>query len=184
MRYRAGKEKNEFYPTPIEAVDLAIPLMDKTLSWWEPCAGDGAISNRLDIDFSSDLEPQAPFISTLNVLECDKPEGVQAIITNPPFTLGYDIVHRALFEFKIPALMLMRVEYMAGKNRMDIRKHMTKMHIVSELIKFTTTSGRVVNGNGTGRCAWMLFEPDKTPDTVETKFVLYGNPTENFDKFF
>lgn len=173
MRYRTNKEKNEFYPTPTQAVDLAIPLMDLNLFWWEPCAGDGAISDRLPIKFSSDIEPLKDGIHTLDVLTCDKPKGVNAIITNPPFSLGYDIVHRALFEWKIPCLMLMRVEYMAGKNRMDIRKHMTKMHIVSELIKFTTTEGRVVNGNGTGRCAWMLFEPDKTPDTVETKFVLY-----------
>jgi hypothetical protein len=173
MRYRAEKERNEFYRTPSQAVDLAIPLMDKELSWWECCAGDGAISNRLHTTFASDLEPQADNIETLDVLNCDKPENVNAIITNPPFTLGYDIVHRALFEWGITALMLMRVEYMSGKNRLDIRKHLTKMHIVSEQIKFATSNGRVVNGNGTGRCAWFLFEPNKTPSSVETKFVLY-----------
>lgn len=174
MRYRRNKEFNEFYVTPPQAVDLAKPLMDNDLLWWECCAGDGAISNRLPITFASDINPQAENIQTLDVLECEKPKGVNAIITNPPFTLGYDIVHRALFTWNIPALMLMRVEYMSGKNRLEVRKHLTKMHIVSELIKFTTSDGRVVNGNGTARCAWFLFEPNKIPSTIETKFVLYN----------
>ena len=178
MRNRT-KEKNEFYATPSEAVKLAIPLMNNSLKWWECCAGDGAISNNTsitaDIVVASDIDPKHEDIVMLNVLECDKPNNINAIITNPPFTLGHDIIKRALFEWKIPILVLMRVEYMAGKNRLDIRKHLTKIHIVSDLIKFKTESNRIVNGNGTGRCAWFLFEPTITPISVDCKFVMYSD---------
>lgn len=176
MRNRKNKELFEFYPTPIEAVELARPLLDKDTKWWEPCAGDAVILNHFDnVVLGSDINPRAENVEQLDFFQSDLPAGIGGIITNPPFSLGYDIVKKALFEYKIKALMLMRVEYMSGKNRMDIRQHLTKMHIISDLVKFKTVSGRIVNGNGTGRVAWMLFEPDKQPETVEMKWVLYDD---------
>ena len=103
-----------------------------------------------------------------------KPDNIDGIITNPPFTLGYELIKKSLFEWKVPCLLLMRVEYIAAKARQDVVKHMTDMHIVSDLIKFETESGRIVNGNGTGRCAWMLFDPNETPEFIRMKYVLYG----------
>jgi hypothetical protein len=78
-----------------------------------------------------------------------------------------------MLEWKIFALLLMRVEYMAAKKRHDMALYMSHMHIVSDLIKFTTETGRIVNGNGTGRCAWMLFDPNKTTDEIILKYVKY-----------
>lgn len=170
----ADKSAFEFYATPKEAVLLAKPLMDPKIKWWEPCAGDGAIRDNLpNVIKSSDINIMADNIEQLDVLKCEKPKGITGMITNPPFTLGHDIIKRALFEWKIPALMLMRVEYMAGKNRLDIRKHMTKMCIVSDLIKFRRDDDTYINGNGTGRCAWMLFDPNQTVKQVELTWGLY-----------
>ena len=105
----------------------------------------------------------------------DKPKNIEGIITNPPFTLGYELIKKSLYEWKIPALLLLRVEYIAAKSRQDVVKYMTDMHIVSDLIKFETISGRIINGNGTGRCAWMLFDPDANPDYIKMKYVLYAS---------
>ena len=175
MRSRQ-KEKNEFYETPVLAARLAGALMDPSLNYWEPCAGRRAIANQFDnITECSDIEIMVDGVSKRDALTCSKPDNIQAIITNPPFTLGDEITRRALFEWEIPALMLMRVEYISGKNRMDIRKHLTDLHIVSDLIRFETLDGRIMNGNGTGRCAWMLFDPKKIPKQVRTKFVLFDN---------
>ena len=107
------------------------------------------------------------------MFDCDLPNGINALVTNPPFTLGYDLVKKCLYEWKIPVLLLMRLEYINAKARRDVRKHLTHLHIVSDMIKFTTESGRVVNGNGTGRCAWMLFDPNVITETTETKWVLF-----------
>tara|TARA_B100000767_G_C19454206_1_gene405353 strand:+ start:47 stop:616 length:570 start_codon:yes stop_codon:yes gene_type:complete len=186
-RKKQNKEEHEFYPTPIDAVELARTLLDQNKRWWEPCAGDGRILNHFDnVILGTDIKPRSPEVKESNFITMNKPKNIEGIITNPPFTLGYDLIKKALYEWKIPALLLMRVEYIAAKARQDVVKHMTDMHIVSDLIKFETISGRIVNGNGTGRCAWMLFDPNKTPEYIRMKYVLYKKKINksNLNEFF
>ena len=65
--------------------------------------------------------PNFDGIEKLNVLTCDKPKDVDAIITNPPFFAINEILDRALFEWKIPILLLCRIEPLSTK----IRNHYT-----------------------------------------------------------
>jgi hypothetical protein len=171
----ARREERDFYRTPRECVELAGALMDNALQWWEPCAGDGAISGRYPelIAVASDIHPLANGIRQLDVLQCTKPTNVDAIITNPPFFAAYDILDRALFEWGIPALMLIRIEPLSTLKRNRYTAHLSHMHIVSNLISFETAGGRIVNGNGTVRCAWCLFTPNVVPFTM-TKWVTYA----------
>ena len=172
MRQRLRADR-DFYRTPKECVLLADKLMDDSLSWWECCAGDGAISSNLSkITYSSDIYPMVDGIEKLNVLTCDKPKDIDAIITNPPFFAINKILDRALFEWKIPILLLCRIEPLSTKIRNHYTKFISDMYIVSDLIKFQTEDGRVVNGNGTMRCAWMLFSTEKQSYT-KTKWVTY-----------
>ena len=176
MRYKktADKEENEFYPTPLKAIELARPLLDKNINWWEPCGGDGRILDYFNnVVYGSDIKPRREDIVELDFMKTEKPDNISGIITNPPFSLGYDLVKKSIFEWKIPALLLMRVEYVAAKKRHDITRYMSHMHIVSDLIQFKTESGRIVNGNGTGRCAWMLFDPNKTTEDISMRYVKY-----------
>jgi hypothetical protein len=177
VRNRRSKEEHEYYPTPIDAVELAKPLLDQNKKWWEPCAGDGRILEHFadNVVLGTDIKPRSSKVQEGNFMMMDKPpdDRVEGIITNPPFTLGYDLIKKSLYEWKIPALLLLRVEYIAAKSRQDVVKNMTDMHIVSDLIKFETISGRIVHGNGTGRCAWMLFDPEKTPEYIRMKYVTY-----------
>lgn len=176
MRNRKHKELFEFYPTPLEAIELARPLLNMKRLWWEPCAGDGRIVDYYDnVVLGTDIFPRSPKVQYGDFMNMDKPDNIEGIITNPPFSLGYDLIKRCLFIWKIPCLLLLRTEYIAAKARQDVVKHLTDMHIVSDLIKFQTESGRIVNGNGTGRCAWMLFDPYETPDFIRLKYVLYKN---------
>ena len=79
MRQRQRADR-DFYRTPKECVLLADKLMDSSLSWWECCAGDGAISSNLDkITYASDIYPMVDGIEKLNVLTCDKPKDVDVI---------------------------------------------------------------------------------------------------------
>lgn len=173
-RKKKDKEEYEFYPTPLEAIELARPLLDMKKKWWEPCAGDGRILEYYDnIIIGTDIKPRSSTVEYGDFMNMDKPINVEGIITNPPFTLGYELVKKSLFEWKIPCLLLMRVEYIAAKNRQDVTKYLSDMHIVSDLIKFKTESGRIVNGNGTGRCAWMLFDPNNDSEHIRMKYVLY-----------
>jgi len=158
MRNRI-KADREFYRTPKEAVLLADKLMDN-LRWWECCAGDGAISNVLSkVTYASDIHPLAEDIDTLDILTCHRPDNVDAVITNPPFSLAQDILDRCLFEWSMPVLLLARIEPFCTMKRKRYSDMMSDMHIVTNLIRFETEAGRIVNGNGTMRCAWMLFKP-------------------------
>ena len=170
---KKNREARDFYRTPRECVRLAADLMDRNLRWWEPCAGDGAISSFYDeIVFASDIYPMAQNIQSLDVLTCQKPESVDAIITNPPFDLAYEILDRALLEWKIPALFLIRIEPLSTKKRNAYTRCLSHMHIVSSLINFETEDGRIVHGNGTMRCAWCLFSPQPITHTI-TKWLVY-----------
>lgn len=172
MRYRERADR-DFYRTPIQAVELADDLMDKSLRWWEPCAGDGAISKNLSgIVYASDIYPMIDGIETLDMLTCDKPSNVDAIVTNPPFFAQYELLDRCLFDWKIPALLLIRIEPLSTQKRNNYTKYLSKLHIVSSLIKFQTEDGRIVNGNGTVRCGWCLFTPEEVSYT-ETKWVTF-----------
>jgi hypothetical protein len=178
MRHRKveDKEEHEFYPTPSDAVELARPLLDENKRYWEPCAGDGRILDHFsNVVVGTDINPRSDSVVKSDFMNMDKPEGIEGIITNPPFSLGYELIRKSLYEWKIPCLLLLRVEYIAAKKRQDVVQHMTDMHIVSDLIKFKTISGRIVNGNGTGRCAWMLFQPNEMPEYIRMKYVLYKN---------
>ena len=182
MRNKHNKEEYEYYPTPTEAIELARPLLDQNKKWWEPCAGDGRILEHFDnVVIGTDIKPRSSKVQEDNFMTMDKPNMIEGIITNPPFTLGYDLIKKSLYEWKIPALLLLRVEYIAAKSRQDVVKNMTDMHIVSDLIKFKTISGRIVNGNGTGRCAWMLFDPQKTPEHIRMKYVTYNKRELKFE---
>jgi hypothetical protein len=171
----ARRADRDFYRTPQECVELAAPLMDNALRWWEPCAGDGAISAWYSslISFASDIHPLKPEIKKLDALRCDKPDGIDAIITNPPFYAAYALLDRALFEWRIPALMLIRIEPLSTLKRKQYTAHLSHMNIVSNLIAFETADGRIVNGNGTMRCAWCLFSPRTVQFTI-THWVAYG----------
>lgn len=172
MRQRERADR-DFYRTPVEAAELAIDLMDKNLQWWEPCAGDGAISSNVPgITYASDIHPMSNGIDKLDMLTCDKPDNVNAVVTNPPFFAQYELLDRCLYEWKIPALLLVRVEPLSTQKRNHYTKHLSKLHIVSSLIKFETEDGRIVNGNGTVRCGWFLFTPE-TVEYTQTKWVTF-----------
>lgn len=174
MRNRKQKEYLEYYPTPFPAIELARPLLDVNKKWWEPCAGDGRILEYFDnVILGTDINPKSPKVLQGDFTLMSKPDNIDGVITNPPFTLGYSLIKKCLYEWKIPCLLLLRVEYIAAKARQDVVKHLVEMHIVSDLIKFETETGRIVNGNGTGRCAWMLFDPKQLPEYIRMKYVLY-----------
>ena len=73
-------------------------------------------------------------IEKLNVLTCDKPKGIDAIITNPPFFAINKILDRALFEWKIPILLL-NVGLFVNFREMVKWFEMARTRIVTDLYK-------------------------------------------------
>ena len=165
MRNRK-REYLDFYKTPTECVNIISDYSKKFNNWWECCAGDGAIVDAFpNISLATDINPRRNDIENLDILTCSKPNNIDAVITNPPFVCADKIVEKILFEFELPLLFLMRVEYMNALKRKHLHKHINNVMIISNLIKFETEEGRIINGNGTGRCAWFFMTPKKNEKT-------------------
>lgn len=85
----------DFYPTPHEAVLPLLPHLKVNSRFCEPCAGNGALIDHLQMyghrrTAAWDIEPQRFDIDRANAL--DKLIGnIDYFITNPPW--GRDILH-------------------------------------------------------------------------------------------
>lgn len=98
-------ERDGFFETPPEIVELMVSLVNLTGKVLEPSAGLGAIADNLPISQSQIFcieknERRAEVLSEKgydvlcgNFLECDMPGEFDAIIMNPPFEEGQDIDH-------------------------------------------------------------------------------------------
>lgn len=106
----------DFFQTPSYAVDLLIPFIPIAVSWiWEPACGDGKIVQRLNEHtygvYPSDIRKGTGWVDNhiLNFLSDSCPStnffGDYAIITNPPFSLKYKFIDRAL-EYDVPFAFL------------------------------------------------------------------------------
>ena len=166
------QRKNDFYPTPMEAVKPLIPFLPKEkFTFYEPCAGDGRLVTYIEslspgISMGhSDIEPQSDWIAQKNALELWVPSKTDYIITNPPWSRH--LLHPMIMHFstQAPTWFLFDADWMHTKQAVP---YLTKL-------KKVVSIGRVKwieNSKHTGKdnSCWYLFY-----DCVgDTKF--YPNP--------
>jgi len=102
---------------------------------WEPAAGRGAIAKVLRAHghevVASDLidygEP-SQFPKWDFLMERKLPEGVQAIVTNPPYKLADFFVRHAL-ELCPNVVMLLRLAFLESSGRDDILNKLARVHL-------------------------------------------------------
>jgi len=116
----------DLYPTPVDAVESIMPLIDaldiKTV--WEPACGDGRLARVLEYHgiqvFSSDIREYSGYgvgpLDFLNDAYADDVGEIDAIITNPPFSLAREFVEKAL-EIAPIVIMLVKQNYWNTKGR-------------------------------------------------------------------
>lgn len=112
------------YFTPIEAVTSLIELEQSSIPAhiWEPAAGDGAIVHPLKaagykVQSSDIADYGLRECKTLDYLKASPLDGIQAIITNPPFRLAMPFAEKALKEVSYLALLL-RTNFLESTSRM------------------------------------------------------------------
>ena len=155
-----GKRSNfkrverDFYPTPREAVLPLLPHLPEALSYWEPCAGDGALLQWIGADmvWASDIEPRDFGIVEADALEESAPPAATHIITNPPWTR--DILHQMIEHFsnQRPTWLLFDADWIHTKQASPYLPRLRKIVAVGRVrwipdSKFT----------GKDNCAWHLF---------------------------
>jgi hypothetical protein len=161
---------DDLYETPPEAIRALLRVAAVPGVVWEPAAGRGAISREIEATgrtvVKTDLvayEGADPgILSGVDFLmEHRKPEGVQAIVTNPPYKLADAFVRHGL-KLGLPVFALLRLAYLEGAARSDlIDGHLWRIWVgIERLPKMSLDGweGRKLEKE-TQQFAWFLFEP-------------------------
>lgn len=160
----------DFFQTPNYAVDLLVPYIPKRVKTvWECAAGKGKIVQRLefnlygvlssDLVFNSDLDRQMNFLNeTLDDLYL-----IDAIITNPPFSLKIKFYKKCLTYGKPFALLI--PSDLAQWNLDAVRKDGAQWLIPIRRIDYITPRGLMGKDSQSqfhsGWLTWGFNLPDK-----------------------
>src|SRR4051812_18010510 len=162
------REKDDFYPTPPALIEPLVARWRAQFDEgvWEPACGDGAICKVLEKhripSVGSDLvdrgygTPRRDFL-----LEHKVPDGLDALITNPPFSLWRQFAERALSLDLGFVALLGRLQLLEGK-RMSALFQQTRLSevMVSAGRVNMLPSGAVDKGfNGMIAWAWFVWVP-------------------------
>jgi len=116
----------DFYPTPAECTqafmrDFGWLFSGKVI--WEPACGAGAMSVVLQKNaktvLSSDLYSRGFGVGGVDYLKQRMPEGIQAIVTNPPFSLAHQFIEKSR-SHGVPFALLLKGTYWNAKSRLPL----------------------------------------------------------------
>lgn len=161
---REAREKDDFYPTPPEAVMALLQKEEFVGGIWEPACGDGAISRPL-IDaghtvISSDLVDRGYGDAGVDFLMEWKPRAPN-IVTNPPFKMVAPFMRKSLELTTGKVAMLLRLACLEGSERRKIYDTSPLARIWVFSNRLTMQRGRQAEKTDTGGMiafAWFIWE--------------------------
>jgi len=155
------RRKNDFYPTPYEAVLPLLPFLKDQTSFIEPCVGKGDLIEHLakhqhHCTDCSDL----PTDATIAQFDTDSTD---CFITNPPWTRH--ILHPMIDNLRqqLPTWLLFDASWMHTKQSIPYMPYCEKIVSIGR-VKWIPESMH----SGKDDSCWYLFVKDR----VQTKF--YG----------
>ncbi len=135
---------------------------------WEPACGDGAISEVLKEKgysvISSDLYDRG-YGEQKDFLK-ESPEGIDNIITNPPFNIADKFLEHALNVANKKVAMLFPIRYLSGKSRKKIFDSwpISKLIVIPYKVDFTG------GNNPMFEVAWFVWNAD----AMEQRIIIGG----------
>ncbi len=173
-----SKEGADFYPTPPWATKALLKYEQFEGSIWEPCCGDGSMSEVLKTTglpvYSSDLHDRnyndTDF--TLDFLD-DEACAIHVspknnIITNPPFNIADKILKKALERADKKVCLLLRTAFLEGQKRYNTIFNVNppaRVLIFSERLSMYPKGHKGKNG-GTTAYAWFVWDKEYNGDPV------------------
>ena len=165
---------SDFYPTPPEATQallnfLRIPEGTKV---WEPACGEGHMvevmeQNRLEV-IGTDIQTGTDF------LQADPPDGVEWIITNPPFSLAEQFIRKSA-EHYVPFAMLLKSQYWHAARRVALFSQITPAYV----LPLTWRPDFLFKTRGKGSplmdVIWCVWKPG----AKRTEFLPLQKPNDN-----
>ena len=166
--------KNDFYPTPLDAVKPLLPFLNIGFTYAEPCAGDGRLARHIDVltdscaiaTLLSDIDPKDPGVQKNDALTVDIPRNTEYIITNPPWSRW--VLHPLIDRFAsiCPTWLLFDADWMHTKQAVPYLQYCKKIVAIGR-VKWIEDS----KFTGKDNACWYLF--DKSYEG-ETKFYGRG----------
>lgn len=153
----------DYYATDPKAVEKLLDVHEFKHYVWEPCCGEGHISNVLkargyDV-WSSDIIDRGQNDETIDFLSIND-KYADDIITNPPYNLGVKFIEHALeiSEKNVQIALLMKITFMCSKGREAFfKKNPPKyIYVFSDRIE-CAKNGRFEGKKGVDY-AWFIWE--------------------------
>ena len=154
--------ENDFYATPLDAIEDLIKYEKFEGKIWECSCGDGAISEPLikagyDV-YSSDLIDRGYGETGVDFLKTDKV--YDNIITNPPFKLGQDFTLHGLKLVKNKLAIFNKLTFLEGikrKEKIFNQNKLKNVYIFSKRVSFVRI-GETKSAGGLIAFAWFVFD--------------------------
>jgi hypothetical protein len=174
------RRPRDFYPTPEAALRPLIRHLPPVFAWWEPCAGDGRLTDwigaarpRAVCLRASDIEPASPRVAHGDALTDPPPPGVNLIITNPPWSRP--VLHALIDRFLgfAPSWLLFDADWIHTRQAAPFLPYLEVVQSVGR-VKWIEGS----RCSGKENAAWHLFTT-RALYTVSPPFTaFYGPPYE------
>jgi hypothetical protein len=160
-----NREKDDWYPSPPEATAglLSAETFDGPI--WECACGDGAISEPLKAAgyevVSSDLVDRGYGDSNIDFL-MEWQGRAPNIVTNPPFKLAEQFVHKALELSTGKVAILARLAWLEGIERRDtifLNTPIARVHVFSKRLHMQRArQAEKTDAGGMIAFAWFVWE--------------------------
>jgi hypothetical protein len=161
-----GRPKDDFYPTPPDAVEDLLNRVSFPHLILEPACGDGAISKVLQArgyyTVSYDLHDHGYGIPGVNFLTFDAWRG-NGIITNPPYSLATPFLRHALDLRPEKVAFLLKLQFLEGAKRTAYLKN-TPLEWVLVFRRRLSMSrnGEALENGGMLSFAWFVWNQTYT----------------------
>jgi len=162
----SGRDRadNDFYPTPVYAVEALLAKEKFEGTVWEPCCGTGNISKTLIKHgfevFSSDLIDRG-YGNIIDFLKDDKTfQTYDNIITNPPFRDAENFLIQSKKYTRKKIALLLRTSFLEGVNRQPLLTDKEfGLKKVYQFIRRVTMHKEGLDKNNSGMLAfcWLIF---------------------------
>lgn len=159
----ANRPVGDFYRTPPVGTRSLLAVERFEGLTWEPACGDGAISEVLREAgvpvVSTDLYDRGYGETGIDFLTARPPDGVQNVVTNPPYTHAQEFAEHALAVASHKVALLCRLGWLEGQRR---REFFETSHLWVFSYRLNVSRNGVDMGDG-GRggmvaFAWYVWE--------------------------
>jgi hypothetical protein len=160
---------HDLYETPAVAVEALLRVEQLPHRIWEPAAGRGAIVRVLRAHGHEvvaqdlvDYSVQAQSHGRDFLLESRAPDGVDTIVTNPPFMHADKFVAHAL-ELCPRVVMLLRLAFLESQRRTSILegRGLARIHVFRKRLPMMHRAGwEGRKGNSGMAFCWMVWDPN------------------------